>query len=62
MSLSHHAAHLLGVGQVGLNDDVPGAGQAGQHAGGLSRGLAMVDRHPVAAVRECLGDRPPDAA
>jgi hypothetical protein len=37
MSLGHHAAHLLRVGQLGLNDDVPRARQAGQHAGGQVR-------------------------
>jgi predicted NBD/HSP70 family sugar kinase len=58
----HHRPHGAGVGQVGADNHVAGAGQAGQHLLREPGRVAMMHRHPVALAGERLRHRPADAA
>ncbi len=55
-------AHGVGVGEVGLHEDVPAAGQPGDDLLGLSLRAAPVHGHPVAGGGEGLRDGGADAA
>jgi hypothetical protein len=58
----HHRQHGIGVGQVGLDDDVTGARYFGRDLGGQLGRCPVMDRDPVARRRELRRDRPSDAA
>ena len=58
----HHPAHRLGIGQVGLHQQVTLAGQFAEHPLGTLLGAAPVHRHAVALRGEGVRDRAADAA